>query len=157
MQTCPICAWSPDDQDHLWVYETPFWRVVLAPNQVLLGRCILHLKRHAGDLAELTPAEILDWLNIVSVIETALRKAFDTTMFNWSCLMNLSFRELPPDPHVHWWVFPRYNHPVTLGGITFVDALFGSPYDHSLQLDVPQDVRQQIAELLRQTISGQAD
>lgn len=43
--TCPICTWSPDNQDYRFLYETKFWRVVLAPNQCLVGRCVVHLKR----------------------------------------------------------------------------------------------------------------
>ena len=150
---CPICAWSPDNPDYLLVYETSFWRVVLAPNQSLIGRCVIHLKRHCGDLAETTSTEILDWLNIVKIMETALRKAFDATMFNWSCYMNLSYRENPPDPHIHWWVVPRYNHSVKVGAMTFEDSRFGSPYDYSMSLNIPKDMRQQIAERLRQVIS----
>ena len=151
---CPICSWSPDNQDYLLVYETAFWRVVLAPNQCLVGRCIVQLKRHCGDVAETRPNEILDWLRIVTILETSLRRAFDATMFNWSCYMNLSYRENPPDPHIHWWVIPRYNHPVKFGAMTFEDQRFGSPYDHSMRLDIPQDLRQQIVERLRQGISA---
>ena len=91
--TCPICSWSPDNQDYLLVCETTFWRVVLAPNQCLVGRSIIHLKRHCGDLADIKPAELLEWLEIVTIMETALRRAFDATMFNWSCYMNLSYRD----------------------------------------------------------------
>ena len=149
---CPICAWSPDNPDYLLVYETSFWRVVLAPNQSLIGRCVIHLKRHCGDLAETTSTEILDWLNIVKIMETALRKAFDATMFNWSCYMNLSYRENLPDPHIHWWIVPRYNHIVKIDKLIFEDPRFGSPYDPSMWLDVPKEVRQQIVEQLRQTI-----
>jgi len=151
---CPICAWSPDDQDYPLVHETTFWRVVLAPNQSLLGRCVVQLKRHCGDLAETSPDELLDWLHIVTIMETALRRAFDATMFNWACYMNLSYREYPPDPHIHWWVIPRYNHSVRVGAITFEDSRFGSPYDHAIWLDTTKDMRQQIAERLRKVISA---
>ena len=147
--TCPICNWSPDDPDYLLVYETSLWRIVLAPNQSLIGRCVIHLKRHCGDVAETTPDEVLDWLNVVKTMETALRKAFDATMFNWSCYMNLSYCDNPPDPHIHWWVVPRYNHIVKLGSLIFEDPRFGSPYDHTLWLDLPIEVRLQIAEHLR--------
>ena len=76
--------------------------------------------------------------------------AFDATMFNWSCYMNLSYRENPPDPHIHWWVVPRYSHSVKVGTLTFEDPLFGSPYDHAMRREVSQEVRQLIAERLRQ-------
>jgi len=136
------------------VYETKFWRVVLAPNQCLLGRCIIHLKRHCGDLAEISPDELMDWLNVVRMMETALRGEFEATMFNWSCYMNLSYRDNPPDPHVHWWVVPRYSQPVRLGALTFEDSRFGSPYDHGMSREVSGEVRQQIVEQLRQAIAA---
>ncbi len=151
--TCPICSWSPYTSDYPLVYDTSFWRVVLAPNQCLIGRCIAHLKRHCGDVAETSRDELLDWLETVTIIETALRKAFGATMFNLSCYMNLSYQESPPDPHIHWWIVPRYDHPVRMGSTTFEDPRFGNPYDYSMQLDVSQGVRQQIVEQLRQAIT----
>jgi diadenosine tetraphosphate (Ap4A) HIT family hydrolase len=149
---CPICTWSPDDPEYLPVCETRLWRVVLAPNQALIGRSIVCLKRHCGDLAALSPDEVLDWLKIIATMETALRKAFDATMFNWSCYMNNAYREDPPEPHIHWWVVPRYNHPVRLSGLVFEDPHFGNPYEHTRWLDVSQEVRRQIADRLREAI-----
>ena len=151
--TCPVCAWTPDDPDYLWVYETSLWRVVLAPNQCLVGRCIMCLKRHCGDVAETRPAEILEWLNIVTIMETALRRAFKATMFNWSCYMNFAYREIPPNPHIHWWVVPRYDHSVEVSSLIFEDPRFSSPYDHTTWLDVPKAVRLQIAERIQQAIA----
>jgi diadenosine tetraphosphate (Ap4A) HIT family hydrolase len=55
------------------------------PKTGIVGRCILQLKRHCGDVAETTPEELLEWLTIVKVLEKALHTAFDATMFNWSC------------------------------------------------------------------------
>src|SRR5574341_467388 len=151
--TCPICSWSPGIPDYPLVYDSALWRVVLAPNQCLLGRCIAHLKRHCGDVADTTREELLDWLDTIATVETALRKAFDATMFNLSCYMNLSYKKTPPNPHIHWWIVPRYDHPARVGTMTFEDPRFGSPYDHTMWLDVPQEVRQQIVEQLQQAIA----
>ncbi len=155
--TCPICSWSPDNPNYPLILETQFWRTVLAPNQSLIGRCILHLKRHCGDIADTKPDELLEWLTIVKVLESALRMAFDTTMFNWSCYMNLSFRENPPNPHVHWWVVPRYNHLVQINGLVFEDPEFGNPYSHSRRIEIPQEIHRQIAERIREVISYTAE
>ncbi len=151
--TCPICAWSPLDPDYLPVYEGSFWQVVLAPNQSLVGRCLVQLKRHCSDLAATTPDETLEWLSIVRIMENGLRTTFDATMFNWGCYLNLSYRERQPDPHVHWWVVPRYDHVVKFENIVFEDRQFGSPYDHAETLDVPGETRQKIAERLRHAIA----
>ena len=150
---CLICSWSSDDPVYLLLYETKYWRVVLAPNQRLVGRCVLNLKRHCGDVAETTPEELLEWLSIVNVLEKALRFAFDATMFNLSCYMNHSYRAVPPEPHIHWWAVPRYNHPVRIHDWVFEDTEFGHPYDHSNVVEVPRELHHQIGDQIKQAIA----
>ena len=151
--TCDICAWTPGQPAFELVYETALWRVVLPPNQCLLGRCVVSLKRHCGDLAELRPDELLDWLKVVIMLEPALRTAFGATMFNWSCNMNFAYRESPPDPHIHWWAVPRYAHPVALSGWTFEDPEFGSPYSHDRWVEVPAALRHRIVVRIQSSIA----
>ena len=148
--TCPICSWFQDNPEYLFLGETKYWRICLAPNQSLLGRCAIHLKRHAGDLVNLTEEEILEFSRVIQSVEYSVKSAFEATMFNWSCYMNHSYRENPPDPHIHWWAVPRYNHPVQFNGWVFEDPHFGNPYDHHRWLEVPQDVRVKIAEKIRE-------
>ena len=151
--TCDICAWTPEPPNFTFVHETALWRVVLPLNQCLLGTCVVSLKRHCGDLAGLTPEELVDWLKVVAVLEAALRAAFGATMFNWSCYMNFAYREPAPDPHVHWWAVPRYNHSVELGGWTFEDPEFGSPYSHARWVEVPAALRQEIVTRIQACIA----
>jgi diadenosine tetraphosphate (Ap4A) HIT family hydrolase len=148
---CPICSWSPNDEDYLFITETQYWRICLAPNQSLLGRCVIHLKRHAGGLAELTEEEWNDFLNVVKRVEQAVKSAFNATMFNWSCYVNHAYRENPPAPHVHWWAVPRYAQAVRFGEKTFEDPHFGNPYDHGRKFDLPKNLRDEIAEKIRKT------
>jgi len=150
--SCPICSWSSDNADYLFIAETQYWRICLAPNQSLLGRCIIPLKRHVGDLAELTGDELCDFLSVVKRLEEALRIAFTATMFNWSCYMNHSYLQKPPNPHVHWWVVPRYEHSVIFGERIFKDSHFGNPYDHNLWLDLPKNVREEIVGKIKGTL-----
>lgn len=150
---CPICTWSPSNLDYRFLYETRFWRVVLAPNQSLVGRCVVHLKRHVGDIAALTQDELVEWLEVVKTLEAALRSAFGATMFNWSCYMNHAYRERMPDPHIHWWAVPRYKHSVTIGERTFTDPGFGRPYDHDRWEDVSEGIRQQIVERIQRAMT----
>ena len=146
---CPICSWAPGNPDYLLLLETPYWRICLAPNQSLLGRCVIHLKRHAGDLADLTESELLEFLAIVKKIETSLKLAFGTTMFNWGCYMNLSYQENPPNPHIHWWAVPRYENKVEFEGLVFEDPHFGNPYDHSRVINPPKETRLDIVEAVK--------
>lgn len=151
---CPICSWTTDNLEYPFVHETELWRVVLAPNQSLIGRCVVHLKRHAGDLADLSQRELLEWLTLVRTFEDALRLAFGATMFNWSCYMNHSFGKDSPNPHVHWWAVPRYNHQVTIGDWILKDPDFGNPYDHYRWLEVPREIHQRIATRIQRAISS---
>jgi len=147
--TCPICSWSPNNPDYLFLYETGHWRAVLAPNQSLVGTCVIHLKRHAGDLADLTPEEMLELLELIRKHEWVLEKALEATMFNWSCYMNHAYRNEPPDPHVHWWAVPRYIHVVKIEDWTFNDPDFGNPYRHERWQEVPAAVRKAIARKIQ--------
>ena len=143
---CPICSWTPDNPDYLPLSETRYWRICLAPNQSLLGTCVIHLKRHAGDLADLAEDELLEFLDVVKKVETSTKLAFGTTMFNWSCYMNHAYRESLPNPHVHWWAVPRYDHRVEFSGLLFEDPHFGNPYDHDRRLEVQKELRIAIAD-----------
>lgn len=146
---CPICSWTPDNPDYLPLSQTKFWRICLAPNQCLLGRCVIHLKRHCGDLAELTQDELLEYLEVVRQVEASTKSAFGATMFNWSCYMNHAYRENPPNPHIHWWAVPRYDHTVEFGSLIFEDPHFGNPYDHYRVLNILKETRLEIAEEIK--------
>jgi len=151
---CPICAWTSDNRDYLFLYETVYWRICLAPNQSLLGRCVIHLKRHVGDLANLSQDEMIDFLSVIRDVEHALATAFNASMFNWSCYMNHSYREEYPDPHVHWWAVPRYKQSVMLESTVFEDPHFGNPYDHNRWLDVSDSLRLKIAEKITTNLNS---
>ena len=146
---CLICSWSPDNQDYLLLFETQYWRICLAPNQSLLGTCVIYLKRHAGDLVDLNESELLEFLSVVKKVEASMRSAFGAAMFNWSCYMNHSYRESSPNPHVHWWAVPRYNQEIEFGGLTFEDPHFGNPYDHYRLLELEKELRMAIADKIK--------
>lgn len=150
--TCPICAWPEGSQDYPLLLETLHWRVVLAPNQALLGRCVVQLKRHEGDLAAQTETELIEWLELVGRLERALRTAFGATMFNWSCYMNHSYREEPYLPHIHWWAVPRYAREVSFAGQTFTDPTFGEPYEHGRYITVGRAAQDAIVTRLREAL-----
>lgn len=149
---CPICAWSADNKDYPFLYETSSWRVVLAPNQSLLGRCVVQLKRHEGDVGNQTEAELSEWLSVVKRLEVALRSAFGATMFNWSCYMNHSYRVKPYEPHIHWWAVARYERSISFAGQLFYDPTFGEPYEHGRYVILTDELRRKIVTRLQDAI-----
>ena len=134
------------------IFETKFWKVILASDQAYLGRCYITLKRHSGDLAELTDEEWLDFSELVKRLESALKKSFNATMFNWTCLMNNAYQNEPPNPHIHWHFRPRYNHKVEFAGLTFKDPEFGHHYDRARKQEVSNDVKRKILEKIRENL-----
>ena len=111
--------------------ETRHWLIILAPDQRNLGTCVVALKRDENELRGLTRGEWLDLDQIVKKLESAVKKAFNATMFNWGCLMNSSYLDEPPSPHLHWHFIPRYKNPVKFHGKTFEDPCFGRSTMHN--------------------------
>ena len=107
------------------IFETEHWLVLLAPDQRNLGTCIVALKRDEENLSGLKKTEWLEFVEIVPNLESALKKAFPVTMFNWGCLLNSGYRNDPQDSHLHWHLIPRYKKPVTLRKHLFKDPCFG--------------------------------
>lgn len=128
------------------LFETPFWKVHLVDDQSYLGRCVVTLKRHAGTLSLLTNEEWKDFGQIARRVESVLTKAFEPQMFNWSCLLDASYKEEYPDPHVHFHVRPRYSAPVTFSNVTFDDPDFGNHYDRTRKREISDDVNRSIRE-----------
>jgi hypothetical protein len=67
--------------------------------------------------------------------------------------MNHAYRENPPDPHIHWWAVPRYDHQVHIDDWVFEDPQFGNPYDHNRWIKVPAEIHHKIAEEIRRAIA----
>lgn len=131
------------------IFETEFWRIVLADDQTYIGRSVIVLKRPCGDLADLTREELMDFHNAVKKLETAFRKGFDATIFNWTCLMNNAYQNDPPDPQVHWHFRPRYNHKVEFEGEVFEDTDFGHHYARGTSRELSPDLRNKLTDKIK--------
>ncbi|MEK7636945.1 MAG: HIT family protein [Patescibacteria group bacterium] len=134
----------------LVIFETTHWKIILnVEDQTYLGRSVVVCKRAAATLSDLTDAEWSDFHEVVKKFEAAATKAFDATMFNWTCLMNEAYRHDPPDPRVHWHVRPRYKKAVTFAGQEFTDDKFGHHYDRKTSLSVTAETAGKISEAIR--------
>lgn len=147
---CEICQRLNEKED--LIYETKYWKIFISDNQSTLGRAFVTLKRHCGDLAELKEEEILDFLKIIKELETAIKKSFNATMFNWSCLMNNAYKEDKPKPHIHWHVRPRYRKEVNFERLIFKDEEFGHHYDNKKTKEVSKEVREKIIDKLKKNL-----
>lgn len=150
---CSGCKSSNKDLD--FITETKHWKVFLNPEQAYLGRCVVILKRHCGALTFMTDEEWGDFITLVKRLESACKKSLGATLFNWTCLMNKSYQNKPPNPHVHWHLRPRYNKSLKLFGVTFEDTEFGHHYARELERSykAPIEIQQLIIDLIHQSLN----
>ncbi len=136
------------------ILETECWFILLAPDQKNLGTCVVALKRKEGNLAGLKDEEWVDLKEIIKNLQWALKESFNSTMFNWGCLMNSSYLKDPPQPHVHWHFIPRYKEKVRFEGIIFEDPCFGFSTMKSNQgvRRIPEYARRKIIEKIRNNL-----
>jgi len=125
---CDICSGLLDNTYQ--IFESEHWKVFPhldtksgGSNQKYLGTCVIVPKQHIKDLPSLAmyPEIALDFIQVAGKYENVIKKAFGAKMFNWMALMNSGW----PNTHLHWRVYPRYNHDVRFAGIIFSDETFG--------------------------------
>jgi len=106
------------------------------------------IKRDEKSLSGLNSDEWLELGLIVKKLENAAQKAFHPTMFNWGCLMNSSYLEDPPSPHLHWHFIPRYRESVVFKGKTFEDPCFGmsTMHDRGRSVELTNEFKELIKE-----------
>lgn len=140
------------------VLKSSYWTAYVMDDQLYLGRLVVVLNtppnRRVEHLRDIPIVAHIDLLQIVSVLENSLIRAFNATMFNWCCLMNNAYQEAEPKPHVHWHFRPRYNRPVEFQGLTFQDPNFGHHYlreDGHRRL-VDEEMKLKIADAIRAAV-----
>lgn len=141
---------------NLKIYNTKYWEIYLSSEQYYLGRCVVVLKRECGELSGLTEEEFSDFLGVIKNLERALKKAFGTTMFNWTCMMNNAYKEENNEnPRVHFHMRPRYKDRVKFAGIVFEDKEFGHHYKRKAEKEVSEDVLGKIVERIRESFENE--
>ncbi len=133
--------------EEIILFETKFWKVILSDEQSYLGRCVILLKRDCEELSNITSEEILDFhKHIVKKLESTFKKAFNATMFNWSCLMNNAYQKEYPKPYVHWHFRPRYNHDIKFAGEVFQDPDFAHHYNRKRKNHTKKEILKKISD-----------
>jgi|SRR3989344_4593219 len=146
------CFFCTDQDAENKIDQSEYWNIYLSNNQTYLGRCLIALKRHASDLAELEKVEWQDFINLVERIEKSMTRSFEPTLFNWACLMNNAYQEIIPNPHVHWHLVPRYSHVVEFDGEIFEDLEFGHHYNSQKSKNIPPNLRQILISRIKKNL-----
>lgn len=105
------------------LYRGKYFEVVYCDwCQDFLGQCII--SGHKKSLSEMTPEEWIELGILEKELERVCKTIFNSTMFNFCCLMNNAYRD-NLTPHVHYWFFPRYKETVNIFDKKFEDIHFG--------------------------------
>ncbi|HEU4914008.1 MAG TPA: HIT family protein [Candidatus Saccharimonadales bacterium] len=145
---CHVCEEVDNDGSRL-LFQTEYWRVILSYDQAYVGRLFIPLRVHKGSLGELTDEEWSDFKEIVRKVEQANAKVFGGRPFNWLCMMNDAFKQIPANPHVHWHMLPRYDHDIEINGQIFTDPDYGRHYDKGRWMRVTDELAQAIIDRLK--------
>lgn len=105
------------------LYKSKYWEVVYCDwCQEFLGQCIISSNKET--LSDLTSEEWQELGIIEKELERICQKLFNSTMFNFACLMNNAYHD-KEKPHVHFHFLPRYKNSVTIFDKKYKDKHFG--------------------------------
>lgn len=122
------------------------WHLLLRPSQVTLGSLVLICKEGVTSYGELSAEAIAEQRLVVNEIETILSGLFNYSKINYLMLMMI-------DPAVHFHVIPRYQTPVTFGGIDYVDSDWPKPPDLTSAIKLSPDHFTELQTLLVEQFS----
>ncbi len=148
---CVTCNHKNDPKDI--IFENKNWVVVLIDDQAYIGCCVVILKNHKESLSELTSEEWIDFEKVVKKIEPAIKKAFNSPLLNWGCMMNHAFRD-KCRPHVHWRVLARTQNPIIINKQKFFDPNFGLHYDIKHEQKVDKKTKKIIFDMIKKEIDN---
>ena len=139
----------PKYPNQIILKESKYWNVVLWENQYYLGRASIELKDMAKrQLSEISDEEAKELFYLIKWYEHSLIEALGTTHFNWTCLMNNSYKKknINNTESLHLHVWPRYENKVEFEGEVFIDEVFGHHYDKHKEKFVDQELLIKIAD-----------
>ena len=139
--TCPFCG-EESEFTHLLIKQYKYWRINLHTSQYYLGRCAILLNRHLEDFFDISDEERNELFHITKQLREAVKKSFQTDMFNYATLGNII-------PHVHLHFIPRYKNSVTFADTKFTDERWGKNYaPYNTDFKIPEDIYPKIKDAI---------
>ena len=105
------------------LYKSDKWEVIFGSwCQEFVGYCIISSKKE--NLSELTSDDWVELGMLEKELERVCKKVFNSTMFNFACLMNNAYKD-DTLPNVHFHFIPRYKNGFKLFDKEYKDKHFG--------------------------------
>ncbi|MBR7070221.1 MAG: HIT family protein [Oxalobacter sp.] len=112
MKNCILCETDGAEV----IYRTGTWRVLLVDDANLPGFCRVVLNDHTAEMTDLPIAERTALMEVVWIVEQAVRDAMQPDKINLASLGNMV-------PHLHWHIIPRYQDDAS-----FPDSIWSVPH-----------------------------
>lgn len=105
------------------LYKGKTWSVVFVDwCQEFVGQCIVSCDKES--LSELSTDDWIELGLVEKELERITKKLFDSTMYNFCCLMNNAYKD-NKKPHVHFQFLPRYQKERIILNKKYIDKHFG--------------------------------
>ena len=105
------------------LYKGKNWNVIFVDwCQEFPGDCIVSCSKES--LSQLTDEAWVELGKIEKELERIAKKLFNSTMYNFACLMNNAYRD-KEKPHVHFHFIPRYDGERVILNKKYRDRHFG--------------------------------
>lgn len=103
MKKCEFCELLSKEENSLKISDLVSSVAVLNRDQFFLGRVLIIYKSHVEDLTQLSEKERAMFIEDLTRIALAVKKAFNPDKLNYAILGNVV-------SHLHWHVIPRYKN-----------------------------------------------
>lgn len=105
------------------LYKGQTWEVVFVKwCQDFPGNCIVSCNKET--LSDLNDEDWIELGKIEKELERITKKLFNSTMYNFACLMNNAYKD-GETPHVHFHFIPRYQGERIILNKKYIDKHFG--------------------------------
>ncbi len=138
--------------ERITVLDTKYWKVILHPNQAYLGYSIVALKSEGKSMSDISKKEWTDLQKVIKTLESAFKKTYKATLFNWTCLLNDYYKKKRPKPLLHFHFRPRYKKKVKIKNNVFEDPEFAHHYNKKRENFVSKEIQLLIVERLKKNL-----
>ena len=135
--SCELCG----ETEGVPLWRSALCRVMLVKDVEYPGLCHVILNRHVKEMTDLSEGERSVFMEVVFVVESALREVMQPDKVNLASLGNMT-------PHLHWHVIPRYNLDKH-----FPNSIWGLSQRAGISHQ-PPDLQTRLAKSLYKRLSG---
>jgi diadenosine tetraphosphate (Ap4A) HIT family hydrolase len=142
MKNCVFCTeLKPEEGQLIWRGDD--CRIIAVNDADLPGFCRVIWNHHTSEMTDLTYSEREHLMNLVFVVEDAIRQVMKPNKVNLASLGNMV-------PHIHWHVIPRFTDDVFFPGSVWSSRIRETPIS---MLADRQKAAEELPNMIRSLIS----